>query len=85
VGKVSIKLRKSKWIAFKACSKGFDEYHDRPDQLSGVLGKYLLDNKLLPTENHAAYSLRYSFQDRPLAGCRAGTNKYAYAANRCYI
>jgi len=53
--------------AFKACPNGFDEYRDRPDQLSAVLGKYLRDNDLFPSENHTVYSLRHSFQDRLLA------------------
>jgi site-specific recombinase XerD len=53
--------------AFKAFPNGFDQYRDRPDQLSATLGKYLRENKLLPSENHTTYSLRHSFQDRLLA------------------
>ncbi len=53
--------------AFKAFPKGFDQYKDRPDQLSATLGKYLREHKLLPSENHTTYSLRHSFQDRLLA------------------
>lgn len=53
--------------AFKACPEGFTHYRDRPDALSAVLGKYLSDKKLLPTERHTVNSLRHSFQDRILA------------------
>jgi len=53
--------------AFKACPNGFDQYRDRPDQLSFILGSYLRNRKLLPSENHTVYSLRHSFQDRLLA------------------
>jgi len=53
--------------AFKACPNGFTEYYDRPDTLSAVLGKYLRENKLLPTDQHSVYSLRHSFQDRILS------------------
>lgn len=40
--------------------------HD-PDGLSGDICDHLRENKLLPSENHTLYSLRYSFQDRLLA------------------
>jgi len=53
--------------AFKEFPKGFDRYRDRPDQLSATIGKFLRENKLLPSENHTTYSLRHSFQDRLLA------------------
>ena len=53
--------------AFQAFPQGFDQYRDRPDQLSAAVGKYLRENKLLPSENHTTYSLRHSFQDRLLA------------------
>jgi len=53
--------------AFKAFPNGFDQYRDRPDQLSATLGKFLREKKLLPSENHTTYSLRHSFQDRLLA------------------
>ena len=53
--------------AFKACPNGFTQYRDRPDALSGCLSKYLLENKLLPSDQHTVYSLRHSFQDRLLA------------------
>lgn len=53
--------------AFRAFPRGFDQYRDRPDQLSTTLGKFLRDNKLLPSENHTTYSLRHSFQDRLLS------------------
>lgn len=53
--------------AFRACPNGFTEYHDRPDSLSGLLGKYLKEHNLIPSEHHTIYSLRHSFQDRLLA------------------
>lgn len=53
--------------AFKACPEGFTHYRDRPDALSAVLGKYLNDNDLLPSDSHTVNSLRHSFQDRILA------------------
>lgn len=53
--------------AFNACPDGFTNYHDRPDVLSNVLGKYLRENKIMPSERHTVYSLRHSFQDRLLA------------------
>lgn len=53
--------------AFKACPNGFTNYRDRPDALSSILGKYLSENNLLPSEQHTVYSLRHSFQDRILA------------------
>lgn len=55
------------WDAFRACPNGFTEYKDRPDLLSSVLGKYLHENNLLPTDRHTVNSLRHSFQDRLLA------------------
>lgn len=53
--------------AFKACPNGFTHYHDRPDSLSGLVSKYLRENKMMPTEQHTVYSLRHSFQDRLLS------------------
>ncbi|SJZ44028.1 hypothetical protein SAMN04488128_101227 [Chitinophaga eiseniae] len=53
--------------AFKACPDGFTHYRDRPDALSGILAKYLRENNLLPSRQHAVYSLRHSFQDRILS------------------
>ena len=53
--------------AFKACPEGFTQYRDRPDSLSGVIGSFLREKKLLPSSQHSVYSLRHSFQDRLLA------------------
>ncbi len=50
--------------AFKKLDKGFKRYYQKPDLLSATLNKYLRDHNLLPTENHTAYSLRHSFEDR---------------------
>lgn len=50
--------------AYKAFPEGFTDYKDKPDSLSAVLGKYLRENDLFPTEEHTVYSLRHSFQDR---------------------
>jgi hypothetical protein len=47
--------------------KCFTDYINRQDSLSGVLSKYLKENKLLPTDQHTIYSLRHNFQDRLLA------------------
>lgn len=53
--------------AFTAFPQGLTQYRDRPDTLAATIGKYLRENKLLPSENHTTYSLRHSFQDRLLA------------------
>jgi len=50
--------------AFKKYPNGFTSYYERPDSLSGAIGKYLRENKLLPSDQHSPYSLRHSFQDR---------------------
>ena len=52
--------------AFKAMPGGFARYRDRPDSLTTAVNSFLRANKMLPTENHSAYSLRHSFQDRIL-------------------
>jgi len=53
--------------AFKAFPEGFTKYRGQPDLLSAVLGKFLKENNLLPTNKHTVYSLRHSFQDRLLS------------------
>lgn len=53
--------------AFKKFPQGFTEYYDAPDRLSAVLGKFLREKNLLPSNQHTVYSLRHSFQDRLLA------------------
>lgn len=53
--------------AFKACPQGFTDFYDKPDFLSGIINKHLVDRKLMPTDDHSIYSLRHSFQDRLLA------------------
>jgi len=50
--------------AFKKFPNGFNTNGVNPDSMTNVIGKYLRDNSLLPSENHSAYSLRHSFQDR---------------------
>lgn len=50
--------------AFKEFPNGFSKYRGNPDSMTNIIGKYLRDKKLLPSENHSAYSLRHSFQDR---------------------
>ncbi len=50
--------------AFKSYPKGFITYVGKPDNLSATINKFLRENKLLPSVNHTAYSLRHSFQDR---------------------
>jgi integrase len=52
--------------AFKACPDGFSEYRSRADILSNDIGNCLSENNLLPSDQHSAYSLRHSFQDRLL-------------------
>lgn len=49
---------------FKEFPEGFTQYYGRPDSLSGLIGKYLKENKLIPSEQHTLYSLRHNFQDR---------------------
>ncbi|MGO8653890.1 integrase [Rhizobium ruizarguesonis] len=50
--------------AIKEFPNGFPTYRDNGNGLSAVLGKYLEENGLLPTDEHAPYSLRHSFEDR---------------------
>lgn len=52
---------------FRQFPMGFPNYLDNPDPLSGVIGKYLRENDLLPSDKHSCYSLRHSFQERLLA------------------
>lgn len=52
---------------FQQYPEGFTRYYDKSESLSAMLGKYLRERKLLPTTDHAVYSLRRSFQDRILA------------------
>lgn len=52
--------------AFKACPGGFPRYRDKPDNLTAAIGKFLKENKLLPSAKHTLYSFRHSFQDRIL-------------------
>ena len=50
--------------AFKAMPEGFPDYRDCPDQLTNKINRFLRENGFFPSENHSAYSLRHSFQDR---------------------
>lgn len=52
--------------AFKACPGGFPRYRDKPDNLTAAAGKFLKENKLLPSAKHSLYSFRHGFQDRIL-------------------
>lgn len=46
---------------------GFPHYRDKSSMLSAALNKFLRENDLRPTKNHAVYSLRHSFKDRLIA------------------
>lgn len=50
--------------SFKKYPRGFSHYIENPDSISSSIGKYLKENKMLPTAKHSTYSLRHSFQDR---------------------
>lgn len=43
---------------------GFPRYHDRENDLSATLNKFLRTNGLLPTRGHTVYSFRHAFEDR---------------------
>jgi integrase len=51
-------------MAFQQFPNGFKKYHDKPDQISTHLNKFLRENKIFPSDQHSVYSLRHSFQDR---------------------
>ncbi|MBB4016048.1 integrase [Chelatococcus caeni] len=50
--------------AASAFPDGFPRYRDKPDSFSAVVNKYLAEHNLLPSDNHSAYSLRHTFEDR---------------------
>lgn len=50
--------------AMKAHPKGFPNYKDKEDSLSGTLNKYFRENNLFETPKHKIYSLRHAFEDR---------------------
>ncbi|MGI1678759.1 MAG: site-specific integrase [Cellvibrionaceae bacterium] len=50
--------------AFKQLPDGFQQYFQKPDQLSANLNGFLREHGLLPTDDHTVYSLRHSFEDR---------------------
>lgn len=50
--------------AFKAYPQGFSTIVKDVNSASTAIGKYLRENKMLPTKQHSLYSLRHSFQDR---------------------
>ena len=52
--------------ARRVAEKGFPRYAGSPS-LSGLVNKYLLNNRLKETPAHVFYSLRHSFEDRLLA------------------
>ncbi|MHA6687331.1 tyrosine-type recombinase/integrase [Mesorhizobium sp. A556] len=53
---------------FKRHPKGFLRYKDKEDSYSAMANKYLKENGLKPSQQHAVYSLRHSFEDRMLEG-----------------
>ena len=50
--------------AFQQCPNGFATYRGKQDTASTTINKFLRENGLLPSENHSAYSLRHTFEDR---------------------
>jgi len=50
--------------AMKLNRDGFPRYRDKSASLSATIGKFLAENKLRPTGEETAYSLRHSFEDR---------------------
>lgn len=50
--------------AAKAHPHGFPRYREKSNGLSGTLMKYFRENGLFPTQEHAIYSFRHSFEDR---------------------
>ena len=50
--------------AFQAKPQGFPDYRHCPDLLTNKMNKFLRENGFFPSDNHSAYSLRHSFQDR---------------------
>lgn len=50
--------------AMKLNRDGFPRYRDKSASLSATIGKFLDENKLRPTDQETAYSLRHSFEDR---------------------
>jgi integrase len=52
---------------FRQYPLGFSHLADKTDDVSTAIGKYLRENKLLPSKKHTVYSLRHSFQERLLA------------------
>jgi len=53
----------SLWAA-RQRPNGFDRYRDKANSFSAAANKFLLQNKMQPTDQHSVYSLRHSFQDR---------------------
>lgn len=53
---------------FKRHRSGFPRYRDKGDSLSAAVNSFFKENGLLPTEDHTAYSLRHSFEDRMKVG-----------------
>ncbi|OOQ57366.1 DUF6538 domain-containing protein [Mucilaginibacter pedocola] len=51
---------------FRKHPLGFSHLDINPDSYSAAVNKYLVENKMLPTERHSVYSLRHSVQDRLL-------------------
>ncbi|ADH91627.1 integrase family protein [Ancylobacter novellus DSM 506] len=51
-------------MAMKAQPEGFPRYRDKAASLSALVSKFFENNKLRPTPQHSAYSLRHTFEDR---------------------
>lgn len=52
--------------AFQSFPTGFTQYAsgNGPSNASGLVNKYMKNNKLLETDDHSVYSLRHTFKDR---------------------
>ncbi len=53
--------------AMRHAPSGFPQFADKGDYASTIINKNLSDLGLRPSQNHSAYSLRHTFQDRILA------------------
>ncbi len=51
-------------VVAKAFPDGFPRYRDKAASLSALINKYFLTHNLRPTDEHSAYSLRHTFEDR---------------------
>ena len=51
-------------VVAKAFPDGFPRYRDKAASLSALINKYFSTHNLRPTDEHSAYSLRHTFEDR---------------------